>query len=100
MSDCHILAASVAVTAAAQLSGCAYQPVPTYGYPMTIEFQPVNEGTTLLYLGSKRDCAPCRLKAQCCQNTRVRRIPRCIYERAPRHRAITCRHRSIGAVTT
>jgi len=42
----------------------------------------VNDGTTLLYLGRKRDCAPCRLKAQCCPNTPVRKIPRSIYERA------------------
>jgi hypothetical protein len=42
----------------------------------------VNDGTTLLYLGSKRDCAPCRLKDQCCPRTPVRRIPRSIYERA------------------
>lgn len=42
----------------------------------------VNDGTTLLYLGSKRDCAPCRLKARCCPNTPVRKIPRSIYERA------------------
>jgi transposase len=42
----------------------------------------VNDGTTLLYRGSKRDCAPCRLKAQCCPNTPVRKIPRSIYERA------------------
>jgi transposase len=42
----------------------------------------VNDGTTFLYLGSKRDCAPCRLKDQCCPRTPVRRIPRSIYERA------------------
>jgi hypothetical protein len=42
----------------------------------------VNDGTTFLYLGSKRDCAPCRLKAQCCPRTPVRRIPRSIYNRA------------------
>lgn len=42
----------------------------------------VNDGTTFLYLGSKRDCAPCRLKPQCCPRTPVRRIPRSIYERA------------------
>jgi len=42
----------------------------------------VNDGTTVLYLGSKRDCAPCRLKDQCCPRTPVRRIPRSIYERA------------------
>jgi transposase len=42
----------------------------------------VNDGITLLYRGSKRDCAPCRLKAQCCPNTPVRKIPRSLYERA------------------
>src|SRR5215469_4462663 len=42
----------------------------------------VNDGITLLYRGSKRDCAPCRLKAQCCPNTPARKIPRSIYERA------------------
>ena len=42
----------------------------------------VNDGIKLLYRGSKRDCAPCRLKAQCCPNTPVRKIPRSIYERA------------------
>lgn len=42
----------------------------------------VNDGITLLYLGSKRDCAPCPLKAQCCPNTPVRKIPRSIYEPA------------------
>jgi transposase len=42
----------------------------------------VNDGTTFLYLGSKRDCAPCILKARCCPRTPVRRIPRSIYERA------------------
>jgi len=35
-----------------------------------------------LYFGRVRDCAPCALKARCCPNTSVRKIPRSIYERA------------------
>ena len=42
----------------------------------------VNDGITLLYRGSTRDCVPCALKAQCCPNTPTRKIPRSIYERA------------------
>ena len=42
----------------------------------------VNDGTTLLYLANKRDCAPCPLKAKCCPKTPFRRVPRSIYERA------------------
>jgi transposase len=42
----------------------------------------VNDGTTLLYRGSKGDCALCPSKARCCPNTPVRKIPRSIYERA------------------
>ena len=42
----------------------------------------VNDGTTLLYRGSTRDCVPCPLKAQCCPNTPARRVPRSIYARA------------------
>jgi transposase len=42
----------------------------------------VNDGITLLYRGSTRDCVPCPLKAQCCPKTPARRIPRSIYERA------------------
>jgi len=42
----------------------------------------VNDGTTLLYLASTRDCAPCPLKARCCPKTPFRRVPRSIYERA------------------
>jgi transposase len=52
------------------------------GKTLTTSGTLVNDGTTFLYLGSKRDCAPCRLKAQCCPNTPVRRIPRSMYERA------------------
>jgi hypothetical protein len=42
----------------------------------------VNDGITLLYRGSTRDCVPCPMKAQCCPNTRTRKLPRSIYERA------------------
>jgi transposase len=42
----------------------------------------VNDGTTLLYIASTRDCAPCPLKARCCPKTPLRRVPRSIYERA------------------
>jgi Transposase DDE domain len=52
------------------------------GKALTTSGTLVNDGTTLLYLGSKRDCASYRLKAQCCPNTPVRRIPRSMYERA------------------
>lgn len=36
----------------------------------------------LLYRGSKRDCNPCSMKAQCCPKEPVRKIPRSIYEAA------------------
>jgi transposase len=52
------------------------------GKTLTTSGTLVNDGTTLLYLGRKRDCAPCRLKARCCPNTPVRKIPRSVYERA------------------
>ena len=42
----------------------------------------VNDGTTLLYLASTRDCTPCPFKARCCPKTPSRRVPRSIYERA------------------
>ena len=42
----------------------------------------MNDGTTLLYRGSTRDCASCPLKARCCPNAPVRKVPRSIYERA------------------
>jgi hypothetical protein len=35
----------------------------------------VNDGTTLLYIASARDCAPCPLKARCCPKTPLRRVP-------------------------
>lgn len=42
----------------------------------------VNDGITLLYLGSTNDCAPCRIKPRCCPKTPARKVPRSIYEHA------------------
>jgi transposase len=42
----------------------------------------VNDGETLLYIASVRDCVRCPLKAQCCPKAKARRIQRSIYEKA------------------
>jgi transposase len=42
----------------------------------------VNDGATLLYVASKRDCDRCALKAQCCPKQASRKVPRSIYEGA------------------
>lgn len=42
----------------------------------------VNEGATMLYLASKRDCDRCALKLRCCPTQASRRVPRSIYEGA------------------
>ncbi len=42
----------------------------------------VNDGATLLYRASKRDCDACGLRAQCCPNEPARKIPRSIHEGA------------------
>jgi hypothetical protein len=52
------------------------------GKTLTTSRTLVNDGTTLLYRGNTRDCASCPLKARCCPNTPVRKVPRSIYERA------------------
>ena len=52
------------------------------GKTLTTSGTLVNDGITLLYRGSTRDCAPCQLKARCCPHTPARKIPRSIYERA------------------
>jgi Transposase DDE domain len=41
-----------------------------------------NDGETLLYMASMRDCRSCLLKAQCCPKAPFRRVPRSIYEEA------------------
>jgi DDE family transposase len=42
----------------------------------------VNDGATMLYLASKRDCDQCALKSRCCPKQASRRVPRSIYEGA------------------
>ncbi len=62
------------------------EPTDTYVCPtgkvLTTSGTLLNDGLTLLYRGSTRDCAPCPLKARCCPNTPARKVPRSIYERA------------------
>jgi transposase len=52
------------------------------GKTLTTTGKLVNEGETLLFLASTRDCRSCLLKAQCCPNTPSRRIQHSIYEEA------------------
>ena len=42
----------------------------------------VNDGATMLYRASKRDCTGCALKARCCPKDLVRKVSRSIYEGA------------------
>ena len=42
----------------------------------------VNGGATLMYRASKFDCTPCPLKARCCPNDPVRKVPRSVHEGA------------------
>ena len=42
----------------------------------------VNDGATLLYVASKRDCDWCALKSRCCPKQASRKVPRSIYEGA------------------
>jgi Transposase DDE domain/Transposase domain (DUF772) len=42
----------------------------------------VNDGETLLYLSSTRDCRGCVFKAQCCPKAPFRRLQRSVYEEA------------------
>ncbi len=52
------------------------------GKTLTTTGKLVNDGETLLYLASTRDCRNCLFKAQCCPKTPFRRVPRSIYEEA------------------
>ena len=52
------------------------------GKVLTTTGKRVNEGETLLYLASARDCRGCLFKARCCPKTPLRRIPRSIYQEA------------------
>ena len=42
----------------------------------------MNDGATLLYRASKRDCDFCELKPRCCPKMPARKVPRSIYESA------------------
>src|SRR5262249_20752315 len=42
----------------------------------------VNDGATMLYVASKRDCDRCALKSRCCPKQASRKVPRSIYEGA------------------
>jgi transposase len=42
----------------------------------------VNDGATMLYRASKKDCTGCALKPRCCPKEPARKVPRSIYEDA------------------
>jgi hypothetical protein len=42
----------------------------------------VNDGATMLYVATKRDCDRCALKSRCCPKQASRKVPRSIYEGA------------------
>src|SRR5208282_3079308 len=42
----------------------------------------VNDGATVLYRASRRDCGACPLKPRCCPKEPARKIPRSVHERA------------------
>ena len=52
------------------------------GKPMTTLGTLVNDGATLIYRASKRDCDACTLKPRCCPGQPTRKIPRSIHEGA------------------
>ena len=52
------------------------------GKTLTTTGRLINDGETLLYRASMRDCRSCPLKAQCCPKAPFRRLQRSIYEEA------------------
>src|SRR5215510_3325873 len=42
----------------------------------------VNDGATMLYVATKRDCDRCALKSRCCPKQASRKVPRSLYEGA------------------
>ena len=52
------------------------------GKTLTTTGRLVNDGETLYYRASMRDCRCCPLKAQCCPKAPYRRVPRSVYEEA------------------
>ena len=52
------------------------------GKTLTTTGKVVNDGETILYRASIRDCGPCPLKSKCCPKTPERKVTRSIYEEA------------------
>jgi hypothetical protein len=52
------------------------------GKPLSTTGTLVNDGATMLYRASNRDCQSCALKPRCCPTTPARKVPRSIYEGA------------------
>jgi hypothetical protein len=52
------------------------------GRTLTTTGTRVNDGATVLYRASRRDCAACPLKLRCCPKESARKIPRSIHEGA------------------
>lgn len=52
------------------------------GKPLTTTGKLVNDGATLLYRASKRDCDLCQFKSKCCPPQPARKVPRSIHEGA------------------
>jgi len=52
------------------------------GKPLSTTGTLVNDGATMLYRASNRDCQSCALKSRCCPTTPARKVPRSIFEGA------------------
>jgi len=52
------------------------------GTPMHTTGTLVNDGATLIYRASKRDCSTCALKPRCCPKEPARKVTRSIHEGA------------------
>jgi hypothetical protein len=52
------------------------------GKPLSTTGTLVNDGATMLYRASNRDCQSCALKPRCCPSTPARKVPRSIHESA------------------
>jgi transposase len=52
------------------------------GKPLSTTGTLVNDGATMLYRASNRDCQSCALKIRCCPTTPARKVPRSIHEGA------------------
>ena len=52
------------------------------GRTLTTTGTRVNDGATVLYRASRRDCGACPLKSRCCPKEPARKIPRSVHEGA------------------